>query len=175
MGRAAVSFAKRIQRHGGADPSPVQRRALGVERHAGRSYRPRNVDDCLRQQATSGHFARQWMANELAHRTQSGRDFCGVAPDRHCGSGRKIKKSRSTLFLLRAFSPVKIPSLRNEKIRKPKFTDFWFGGDKRDRTADLLNAIQALSQLSYTPMCNAHSIQKSCLFVKIAWQSKTPR
>ena len=27
-----------------------------------------------------------------------------------------------------------------------------FGGDKRDRTADLLNAIQALSQLSYTPM-----------------------
>ncbi|SBW01186.1 hypothetical protein KL86CLO1_11442 [uncultured Eubacteriales bacterium] len=28
---------------------------------------------------------------------------------------------------------------------------FFFGGDKRDRTADLLNAIQALSQLSYTP------------------------
>ena len=27
------------------------------------------------------------------------------------------------------------------------------GGDKRDRTADLLNAIQALSQLSYTPEC----------------------
>ena len=31
-----------------------------------------------------------------------------------------------------------------------------FGGDKRDRTADLLNAIQALSQLSYTPICFAH-------------------
>ena len=28
---------------------------------------------------------------------------------------------------------------------------FFVGGDKRDRTADLLNAIQALSQLSYTP------------------------
>lgn len=28
---------------------------------------------------------------------------------------------------------------------------FSIGGDKRDRTADLLNAIQALSQLSYTP------------------------
>ena len=28
----------------------------------------------------------------------------------------------------------------------------FFGGDKRDRTADLLNAIQALSQLSYTPI-----------------------
>ena len=27
----------------------------------------------------------------------------------------------------------------------------FYGGDKRDRTADLLNAIQALSQLSYTP------------------------
>ena len=29
---------------------------------------------------------------------------------------------------------------------------FSIGGDKRDRTADLLNAIQALSQLSYNPM-----------------------
>ena len=29
------------------------------------------------------------------------------------------------------------------------------GGDKRDRTADLLNAIQALSQLSYTPVLNS--------------------
>ena len=33
---------------------------------------------------------------------------------------------------------------------KPFYTPF--GGDKRDRTADLLNAIQALSQLSYTPI-----------------------
>ena len=32
-----------------------------------------------------------------------------------------------------------------------------FGGDKRDRTADLLNAIQALSQLSYTPILCCHS------------------
>ena len=31
------------------------------------------------------------------------------------------------------------------------------GGDKRDRTADLLNAIQALSQLSYTPIKNRRS------------------
>ncbi len=30
----------------------------------------------------------------------------------------------------------------------------FLGGDKRDRTADLLNAIQALSQLSYTPVFN---------------------
>ena len=33
-----------------------------------------------------------------------------------------------------------------------RFGFSYFGGDKRDRTADLLNAIQALSQLSYTPI-----------------------
>ena len=38
------------------------------------------------------------------------------------------------------------------------------GGDKRDRTADLLNAIQALSQLSYTPIFSADS----CSLVIIA-------
>ncbi|CRH30251.1 hypothetical protein BN1182_BQ_01840 [Pantoea ananatis] len=31
-----------------------------------------------------------------------------------------------------------------------------FGGDKRDRTADLLHAMQALSQLSYTPHTGNH-------------------
>ena len=36
-----------------------------------------------------------------------------------------------------------------------------FGGDKRDRTADLLNAIQALSQLSYTPIFAA--FQSACV------------
>ena len=36
---------------------------------------------------------------------------------------------------------------------------FIFGGDKRDRTADLLNAIQALSQLSYTPICLLYYIR----------------
>ena len=35
-----------------------------------------------------------------------------------------------------------------EILQRPGFV----GGDKRDRTADLLNAIQALSQLSYTPV-----------------------
>ena len=43
----------------------------------------------------------------------------------------------------------------HKKIKSPEtveFQGFSFGGDKRDRTADLLNAIQALSQLSYTPM-----------------------
>ncbi len=37
------------------------------------------------------------------------------------------------------------------------------GGDKRDRTADLLNAIQALSQLSYTPI-GGESLPKARAF-----------
>ena len=39
-----------------------------------------------------------------------------------------------------------------EKVLKTEVFRTFHGGDKRDRTADLLNAIQALSQLSYTPM-----------------------
>ena len=38
-----------------------------------------------------------------------------------------------------------------EKKNSRLFRRLFSGGDKRDRTADLLNAIQALSQLSYTP------------------------
>jgi hypothetical protein len=34
------------------------------------------------------------------------------------------------------------------------------GGGKRDRTADLLHAMQALSQLSYTPLQNRNEILK---------------
>ena len=40
-----------------------------------------------------------------------------------------------------------------QKARKINdFPSFLDGGDGRDRTVDLLNAIQALSQLSYTPI-----------------------
>ncbi len=42
------------------------------------------------------------------------------------------------------------------------------GGDKRDRTADLLNAIQALSRLSYTPVFHSKIIISNiALFVNI--------
>ncbi len=34
---------------------------------------------------------------------------------------------------------------------------FEAGGAKRDRTADLLHAMQALSQLSYSPICKLRS------------------
>ena len=44
-------------------------------------------------------------------------------------------------------------SANDKKALKPFGFKAFFGGDKRDRTADLLNAIQALSQLSYTPIC----------------------
>ena len=40
--------------------------------------------------------------------------------------------------------------MKEKALNSEEFRTFC-GGDKRDRTADLLNAIQALSQLSYTP------------------------
>ena len=45
-------------------------------------------------------------------------------------------------------------SKNKEKVLKTEVFRTFCGGDKRDRTADLLNAIQALSQLSYTPKFN---------------------
>ena len=47
-----------------------------------------------------------------------------------------------------------------EKILRPYGCRILRGGDKRDRTADLLNAIQALSQLSYTPTGKVYLIRK---------------
>ena len=47
-----------------------------------------------------------------------------------------------------------------EKILRPYGCRIFRGGDKRDRTADLLNAIQALSQLSYTPTGKVYLIRK---------------
>ncbi len=42
---------------------------------------------------------------------------------------------------------------------------FWFGGDKRTRTADILLAKQALYQLSYTPMISMFSYQLTIVFI----------
>ena len=41
--------------------------------------------------------------------------------------------------------------LTKQKLRNLHGCEVSVGGDKEDRTPDLLNAIQALSQLSYTP------------------------
>ena len=46
------------------------------------------------------------------------------------------------------------------------------GGDKRDRTADLLNAIQALSQLSYTPIFGSLS-DSFCIIAHVPYLSRT--
>ena len=43
--------------------------------------------------------------------------------------------------------------LNNHAAYKPRGYHILYGGDKEDRTPDLLHAMQALSQLSYTPMC----------------------
>ena len=45
---------------------------------------------------------------------------------------------------------------------------FAAGGGKRDRTADLLHAMQALSQLSYTPRA-----QKHCYFFTTTTPDRT--
>ena len=64
---------------------------------------------------------------------------------------------KKALFFL---NYARIMNGKNEYVKKvAKTPDFlrnqaFYGGDKRDRTADLLNAIQALSQLSYTPICS---------------------
>ena len=53
---------------------------------------------------------------------------------------------------------------RQEQLEIP---EFFHGGAERDRTADLLNAIQALSQLSYSPIIHflTPAMLHLCLFV----------
>ena len=41
-----------------------------------------------------------------------------------------------------------------------------FGGARRDRTADLLHAMQALSQLSYSPEIESRNLRQARLAVK---------
>ena len=70
-------------------------------------------------------------------------------------SAEKIKKFRGQNGIVN--SKQKSEKNREKVLKSHDFRtfhaepNFCFGGDKRDRTADLLNAIQALSQLSYTP------------------------
>ena len=63
-------------------------------------------------------------------------------------------------------------------IKKEKSTEIsrfqcFFGGDKRDRTADLLNAIQALSQLSYTPIFCQFSLPTCLIYRNMRQMSST--
>ncbi len=73
----------------------------------------------------------------------------GIAALRALGCALRIRRRN------RASPGRLIPNLSSAKTKRTSFRmSFCFGGDKRDRTADLLNAIQALSQLSYTPICS---------------------
>ena len=67
---------------------------------------------------------------------------------------RTLHRSARRDDLLTRFvdAPAASKQRGKEKILRPYGCRILRGGDKRDRTADLLNAIQALSQLSYTPM-----------------------
>ena len=63
----------------------------------------------------------------------------------------RLKTRTPARFLRRnplGFDPQIIKKIKNTK---PKGFVFFIGGDGGDRTHDLLNAIQALSQLSYAP------------------------
>ena len=61
---------------------------------------------------------------------------------------KKVKPIFGKIFGKSTF-PEKQKIHANRKVCMD--STFSIGGDKRDRTADLLNAIQALSQLSYAP------------------------
>ena len=71
--------------------------------------------------------------------------------------GEKIRFHFDSTFPVKP-AKLEIPHFRtlgNKKRLETEVSSLFslsrVGGDKRDRTADLLNAIQALSQLSYTP------------------------
>ena len=69
-------------------------------------------------------------------------EISGVEPSDQRSAERSVRGQRHDSAALVA----------KQKQLAQKCELFLFGGDKRDRTADLLNAIQALSQLSYTPI-----------------------
>ena len=74
------------------------------------------------------------------------------------GTKSSVKKAefRSTLQYVDILDEY--GRFQTKKVLKSQDFRTFHGGDKRDRTADLLNAIQALSQLSYTPICLARAI-----------------
>ena len=65
------------------------------------------------------------------------------------------QQSTGLLFLTACSIPLRICNI-NKKTDLLKSRSVLFGGDGGDRTLDLLNAIQALSQLSYAPEDKKH-------------------
>lgn len=101
--------------------------------------------------------------------------FCSFFFDRcHLFFLSAVRKEETVNLLLSICCPS--PKYLTQNSPKSKKTpDFlrnrvFFGGDKRDRTADLLNAIQALSQLSYTPIflpCRSRLLYYSTAFKNV--------
>jgi hypothetical protein len=63
-----------------------------------------------------------------------------------------------------------LPSFAINRLRQPREYFDWVGGAERDRTVDLLNAIQALSQLSYSPTTDA----EFQLSESVSWSQPDP-
>ena len=84
-----------------------------------------------------------------------------------CSSGLRFAQTCAPHALKRGGVVTRNP---NQKQRTPCAVSFVFGGDKRVRTAGLLNAIQALYQLSYTPIfgkllyCNIYAVNCQTFF-----------
>ena len=88
----------------------------------------------------------------------------------HAVSCRFVNLSAILSYVHPAIRPGGFYIGRKLSKRKPRSQrNEVFGGDKRDRTADLLNAIQALSQLSYTPRCLRPSCDCLIIIARNTW------
>ena len=75
---------------------------------------------------------------------------------------RSVAAQQAALVLCFAAGPGPLFHMAHRQEKSLEIRRFQgFGGDKRDRTADLLNAIQALSQLSYTPKFK-YAVRNEC-------------
>ena len=80
------------------------------------------------------------------------------------GSPASLAASQKSFFLKENNRISVVPISGNKKLRTDR--SGVFGGDEGDRTPYLLNAIQALSQVSYTPILSVQKI--SDIFISIA-------
>ena len=80
------------------------------------------------------------LSQEIARFSATRQLSCGLRPDRLLVDQNWTKKSNEADFA----------------ERKYHLSAYFFGGARRDRTADLLHAMQALSQLSYGPTRGAY-------------------
>ena len=75
----------------------------------------------------------------------------------------------------RLFPKNKIKDVLKQEKAPMTFVIEAFGGDNRDRTGDLLNAIQALSQLSYTPTGLDYNIRLTVYCQQLNYTARSVR